>query len=340
MSISKFKKALEKKEITTGFTPISDFINTGNASLNEIISGDMNKGIPVNRGSIFAGLNGSGKSFMLCNIAANAQKKGYTIVYIDTENSLSDGFAEKIGVITDDEEKFISVSMTTIEEVTEFVSVLFNTVDKDEKIGLIIDSLSNLFPERDLGKFDEGKIAYGQGLREKMLKQLVASINSRLNGRNMFYAMSTHMYVNGADHYGNPILKPNVGEGTLFLPSIVVQMTKRDLKDGKDSIGINIRCKTLKTRCTMLGKEAVFDLPWDRGMDFYDGALDKLESYGIVEKNGGWYKYINTETGEEVKFQRGKFEEHAEYLMEQYSTSVDEKDEADANIEMKEAMES
>ena len=73
MSIAQFKKALEKKNITTGFTPISDFISTGNASLNEIISGNMNKGIPVNRGTIFAGLNGSGKSFMACNIAANAQ---------------------------------------------------------------------------------------------------------------------------------------------------------------------------------------------------------------------------------------------------------------------------
>ena len=228
--------------------------------------------------------------------------------------------------------------MTTVEEVTEFISMLFKNVDKNEKVGLIIDSLSNLFPERDLNKFDDGQIAYGQGLREKMLKQLVASINSRLNGRNMFYVLTTHMYVNGADHYGNPILKPNVGEGTLYLPSIVVQMTKRDLKDGRDSIGINIKCKTLKTRCTMLGKEAVFDLPWDKGMDFLDGALDKLEVAGVVEKTGGWYKYMNKDTGEEMKFQRSKFDEHAEYLMAQYSSETVEKDDADANLEMKEAL--
>jgi hypothetical protein len=145
------------------------------------------------------------------------------------------------------------------------------------------------------------------------------------------------MYVSGSDAYGNPVLKPNIGEGTMFLPSIGVQLTKKPLKEGKELSGITVSCKTFKTRYTKIGKTCSFDLPWDTGMDFLDGSLDVLVESGIVEQNGGWMKYVNKETGEEVKFQKSTYDKHAELLMTYYSESngeVVEKEEDEANIEM------
>jgi len=338
-NLNKLKKAVEKKEFNTGLSPVKDWVSTGNAGLNNIINEDMLESIPVGRVTAFAGLQGSGKSFIVANIIKNAQEKGYFVVYLDTEYATGDGFMEKIGVDLD-EDKFMAVNTSLIEEVTEFSSELFKSTDKDDKIFFVIDSLSNLQPERDVKKFDDGTQAFGQGLREKQLKMLVTNLNSKCGNRDMAVVFTTHMYVNGSDAYGNPILKPNVGEGTLF-PSVVIQLSKKELKEGKDVTGIRVTAKVLKSRFSKMGAKCEFELPWDRGMDFYDGAIEVLETAGIVERNGAWYSYTD-DSGETVKFQKKGFDEHAEYLMKKYSKldQIQEKDEVDAHAEYIEGQDS
>lgn len=338
--LDKFKKALDKKDkYNIGLSPVRDWISTGNAGLNNVISGDMRKGIAVGRVTALAGLQGSGKSFIVSNIIREAQKKGYFCIYVDTEFATSDGFMDKIGVDLD-EDRFMALNTAVIEDVTEFSSDMFKNIDKDEKVVLVIDSLSNLQPERDLVKFDDGKQAFGQGLREKQLKQIVTNLCTRCGDRNMAVVFTSHMYVNGSDAYGNPILKPNIGEGTLYLPSTVIQLSKKELKDGKDIKGIHIKAKAIKTRFTKLGSFCEFDLPWDEGMDFYDGAMEVLEEDGVIVRNGAWYSYTDQTSGEEVKFQKKNFEEHADKLMDYYGEKeVEERDNDEVHKEYLESSE-
>lgn len=334
--LEKFRKAVEKKDrYNIGVNHIPDWISTGNAGLNNIISGDMTRGFAVGRTSAIAGLNGTGKSFLAANAIREAQAKDYFAIYVDTEHATGEGFLEKIGVDMS-EDRFMAVNTSIIEEVIEFTSDLFKHTDKEDKIILVIDSLSNLQPSKDVEKFEDGKQAFGQGLREKMLKLLVNNLNSHCGNRNMLILFTCHMYVNGTDAYGNPILKPNVGEGTLFIPSSVVQVSKKDLKDGKEIAGIQVKCKMLKTRFTRHSSTCEFDLPWDTGMDFYDGSLEVLEESDFLTKNGGWYSYTDRETGETIKFQKSNYDDHRDKLIGYYSDQsdeIEEKDEVDAHLE-------
>lgn len=334
-NLSKLKKSLEKKDFNIGLSPVRDWISTGNSGLNNMISQDLRFSIPVGRVSAFAGLQGSGKSFIIANIIKNAQEKGYFAIYLDTEYATSDGFMEKIGVDLD-EDKFMAVNTALVEEVTSFFSELLKSTDKEDKIIFVVDSLSNLQMKRDADKFEKGEQAYGQGLREKMLKQLVTNMNSKCGDRDMAIVFTSHMYVSGMDNYGNAILKPNIGEGTLFLPSVVVQLSKKELKENREAVGIQVTAKNLKSRFAMTGKTCEFDLPWDRGMNFLDGSLQVLEEHGVVDKNGGWYSYTNKETGEVVKFQKNDYEDHVDILMDYYGgkeVEIVEKSEIDANLE-------
>ena len=54
-------------------------------------------GIPVGRITELAGLEASGKSYLAAQIAANAQKQGFDVVYFDSESSLDSDFLEKAG---------------------------------------------------------------------------------------------------------------------------------------------------------------------------------------------------------------------------------------------------
>jgi RecA/RadA recombinase len=333
--LKKFHKALEKKStpFNIGFSPIRDWISTGNLALNAIISGSPGRGWPVSRLSFMSGLQGTGKSFLLANAIAQAQAKDYYCIVLDTENSLGDEFMSKIGVDLSPE-KFMPVSVYSIEEVTDFVSEIFKNFEKDEKIALFIDSLSNLETERDMKKFEEGDVAYGQGLKEKLYKALCRNINSKIGQRDMMCIMNTHMYVNGSDSYGNPILVPACGKATLFIPSVGVELKKADLKEKKEQIGISISAKTYKTRYTSLGKKCEFDLPWDTGMNAYDGLLPFIEADGIIEKNGGWYSFPDPDTGEVIKFQKSNMHDYIDKIMSLYPSDTTEQEEDESHEEV------
>ena len=58
----------------------------------------LNGGVTPNRISILAGPPQTGKSFICYNIARNAQKEGYNVIYIDTEFSIELSDFELFGV--------------------------------------------------------------------------------------------------------------------------------------------------------------------------------------------------------------------------------------------------
>lgn len=339
MALEKFKKAIEKKDFNVGFSPIPDWITTGNLALDAILSGVPGRAIPVGRTCGVSGLKGTGKSFLNANIMKNAQDKGYFCVLLDTENSLGEGFMEKIGVDLDPE-RFMVVTIYSVEEALSFVSELFKNTDPEDKIGIFIDSLANLELEGDIKKNEEGKVAYGQGLLQKQYKQLIRFINTKVGQRNAFCFFTAHEYVAGSDAYGNPITKPSVGEGTMYLPSIAFSLKSSDLKDGKEQTGIIIRAQATKTRYTMNKQKCDIQLPWDRGMDKYDGLAAYLEKVGVIARNGAWYSFVN-ESGEQTSFQGKNIAQYADQLLARFSEIeiIPEMDEDEANIAMIEAEE-
>ena len=66
---------------------IEDYVPTPHYDLNRIISGDLFKGLPDKTLSLLVGPEASFKSSFMALTMANAQKKGYTPVIIDTEGA-------------------------------------------------------------------------------------------------------------------------------------------------------------------------------------------------------------------------------------------------------------
>ena len=67
-------------------TEVKDWIPTGSRWLDSIICKGQVTGIPVGKWTEIAGLQSTGKSYMASQIAANAQKKGISVVYFDSES--------------------------------------------------------------------------------------------------------------------------------------------------------------------------------------------------------------------------------------------------------------
>ena len=83
-------------------TEVKDWIPTGSRWLDSIICKGKVTGIPVGKWTEIAGLQSTGKSYMAAHVAANAQKKGISVVYFDSESALDPSFLEKAGCNLED----------------------------------------------------------------------------------------------------------------------------------------------------------------------------------------------------------------------------------------------
>ncbi len=118
-------------------TEVKEWVPTGSRWLDSIICRGQLAGIPVGKFTEIAGLEATGKSFMAAQIAANAQKMGMNVVYMDSESAIDPGFLERTGC---DLENLIYVQAQNVEHVLETVEAVLDS--GAERTLFIWDSLA------------------------------------------------------------------------------------------------------------------------------------------------------------------------------------------------------
>jgi len=319
-NIKKFQEKINKKGFETQLSNPKEWISTGNLALNYLMTGHFYKGIPSNRQTVLAGPNSSGKSFIACNIAKDAQDKGYTVIYVDTEFGMDEAYMNKIGMNTDpDSGKFLPVQVTSIEETAELLGEMFGHFDETEdKLCIVLDSLSMLGLKKELEGFeDNGKMQEDTGRTAKKYKQLLRLINSKTGNRNIVFVTVMHAYEN-QDLYSGKKYNVSGGESCLFIPSISMMFDKGKLKDGKEITGFRMKVETVKTRFDQVpGKKIEIEVPYEKGLDPYEGLLPVLEEEGLVSKTHAWYSYTD-QAGQHHKFQKNDLDKHIDEILAQY----------------------
>ena len=316
--LSKFRAALEKKGAQTGFAPIRGWISSGNLAI---------KGFLVSRMTFLSGPRSSGKTFIVGNVMREAQKKGYHVILMETENSVDREFLERLGVDTSDD-KFDLIRVFSIEEATQYSQMILESFSKDDKVFLFVDSLSNMESSQEADKFDkEGTIASTQGLTQKKMKAFCSLLNNRIGDRDMGVLMTTHVYEN-QEQYGDKY-KVSGGSSIQFLPSVGIWTTGLPLREGSSLVGIRLKTQTYKTRYQQVGMNVEVDLPYTTGMDQYDGVLPILVKLGVIEQAGAWYSVLDSTTGELKKFQRKSLDTVIDIVERRYAEVVTQHEEQD-----------
>lgn len=318
MSIKSFKKKLEKAGASMGFSHITQWLSYPNLAMNWVATGSFRRGVPNKRSTLIGGVSGGTKSLNTLRVASEAQKHGYTVVFLDSEAAISEQDLEMNGVDYKDEDKFIAISVVTIEEVMEIFAESLRELDENSKICFVLDSASGLSTDLEDEAAEKGKLQNDQGLISRKSKQLIKLINSKIRDRDWFFLLTGHVYENPDKLSGDGKYKfSNLG-AAMYYPSVTLQLTKLNLKDGAEQVGIKVDVTTRKTRFNQVGKKVRLELEYDKGgFDKYDGVLKILVDNGYVDQSGAWYSYPD-DNGEVVKFQSKKFHEHAELLIDRY----------------------
>jgi len=188
-------------------------------------------GIPTGHIIMNYGKSDTGKSTMVLEAAAHAQKQGIVPVFIITENKFSFERGETMGVNFD--EAIVHNAVATIEEGCKYVR---ETLDAQEKGDLpydvlfIWDSIGGTPSEKELGKMEKGESGGGmmvtaRVLREEITRYLGPRINATRNSS--FPYTSTLMIVNHAYTApptfpgGQSSLVPYGGDGIYYISTLV-----------------------------------------------------------------------------------------------------------------------
>ncbi|WGH49652.1 hypothetical protein [Alishewanella phage vB_AspM_Slickus01] len=316
-NLEKLRKQLTKKNFTTKMNDPDAWISTGSALMNFRMTGRFDVGIPNRRSVLFWGESGTGKTFLTSNACKAAQDEGYLIVYIDSEESISEDYMEKIGIDLSPD-KFMPILVDTIEECTAALSEIWAAFDKDTKFILVVDSLAGLLSEKELKEFEAGETKGDMGQTAKKFKLMIKNINKQVAKYDAFCILVTHAYQNQDILNGQGRWICSGGKGFQFFPSMSIMLEKRKLKEGGEKInGVLIRGEVCKTRFTAPFQGFELRVPYDSGIEFTDGMLKVLHEEGVVDKTGGWYSYELD--GETKKFQESRFSEHFDSIMELYA---------------------
>ena len=306
--VSKFRKSITKSVpgLSSGFRDPDTWISTGNYTLNKLISGDFNKGVPLGKVTVFAGESGAGKSFICAgNLIREAQKQGIFCVLIDSENALDEQWLQALKVDTS-EEKLMKLSMSMVDDVAKTVSEFmkgYKDQHADNKEGapkvlFVIDSLGMLLTPTDVNQFEAGEMKGDLGRKPKALTALVRNCVNMFGSWNVGLIATNHTYA--SQDMFDPDDKISGGQGFIYASSIVIAMKKLKLKEDEkgnkisDVRGIRAACKVMKTRYAKPFESVQVKIPYDTGMDPYSGLVDLFEKKGVLVQQGNRLKYIDS----------------------------------------------
>jgi len=317
--VSKFRKSITKAVpgLSVGFNDPDTWISTGNYTLNKLISGDFNKGIPLGKVSVLAGESGAGKSYIASgNIVKQAQEQGIFVVLIDTENALDAKWLHALDVDTSPE-KLLKLNLAMIDDVAKVISDFmqdykkeYTDKEKDDrpKVLFVLDSLGMMLTPTDVKQFEAGDMKGDLGRKPKALTALVRNTVNMFGEFNVGLMATNHTYA--SQDMFDPDDKISGGQGFIYASSIVVAMRKLKLKvdaDGNKTSqvhGIRAACKVMKTRYAKPFESVQVEIPYETGMSPYSGLVEFLEAKDVLKKSGNSLEYTSPTTGEVIKMFR------------------------------------
>lgn len=298
---NKFKSSMAKKKSADvsfeGATP--DFwVCTGNYVINKIMSGRYLLGVPQGRVTGLSGPSSSGKSFILANLMVSMQKMGGHVFIVDAEHALDERYLEAVGVNTTDPSLYTYVSVSGLEAGTKVVQEIlsmYKTAKTNEeevpKMLLAVDSLDYLIPKNVLETYEKsGELSNDQGIIAKKHKQFLMLLNNDIKHLQVAAVVTKQVYAS-QDMYEIPPWK--MAESVKYVFSQLFLFTRLFSKNKttKEIDGIRLKVFGWKTRFTKPFQRCEITVPYDTGLDPYEGLLDVAVSAGVVEQNGAWYSF-------------------------------------------------
>ena len=291
-------------------TNVDGWVSTGCAMLDVAISNRPYGGLPVGRIVEITGLEQSGKSLVSAHLLAETQKQGGVAVLIDTETAVSREFLEAIGV---DVSKLLYVSADSVEQIFDMTETIIEKVretSKDRLVTIVTDSVAAASTTTEMAS-DYGKDGYATD-KAIIISKAMRKITNMIGRQKILLVYTNQLRQKmNAMPFGDPWTTSG-GKALAFHASVRLRLKgtgqiKMKIGGNDKIVGMKVRCQVVKNRMGPPLRSTDFEIYFDRGIDNYGSWLKVMKDNKIVKQAGAWYSYIDTDTGEELKFQSKDF---------------------------------
>lgn len=258
-------------------------------------------GLPVGKLIEFYGEEHGGKTTSALDIVANYQNmpEARRVLYVDAENTLDPEWARKIGVAIE-QLYILQPKSQYAEEIFDFICSSVATGE----IGLwVLDSIGALMSKQETEKDMEEKTYGGisQSLTRfgKKIEMLNAGNKCTGIGINQERANLSSPY-GGTTTPGGKAWKHFCSVRMRFSRGKFIDDTGAETNKSADTPAGNIvqMSMTKNKTCPPTRRTGCYTLHYEEGIYYLKDLIDVAMKYGIIDKHGGWFSIVDTETGE------------------------------------------
>lgn len=265
-------------------------LSSGIPSLDIALSGKYPGGIPKGRIIEIYGPESSGKTTTTLHFAAECQRQGGRVAFIDAEHALDVTYAAKLGV---DVPNTLISQPSNGEQALEVADKLVNSGAVDL---LIVDSVAALTPQKELdGEMGDSHVGLQARMMSQGLRKLTGSVSR--TGTTVIFINQLRMKIGVM--FGNPETTTG-GNALKFYASCRIDVRRTgQIKDKDEVIGAATRLKIVKNKVFPPFRTAEPSIMYNKaGFDVTRDLLDIAVKHGIVDKAGAWYSYKDMKVGQ------------------------------------------
>lgn len=296
----------------TKFFSNKDNIVTTVPALNIALSGSLKNGFSSGLGQFCGPSKHFKSSFMLLLVSAFLKKyEDGVVLFYDTEFGSPPSYFKSFNI---DLSRVIHTPITNIEKLKFDIMQQLDSIEREDKVMIIIDSIGNVASAKEVQDALDGKSAADM-TRAKQLKSLFRMVTPILTIKDIPMVVVNHTY-DSQETYSKQIVSG--GTGSVYSSDWIVIVGKQQEKDGTDLIGYNFVLNIEKSRSVREKSKIPITVTYEGGIEKWSGLLDiALESGHVIKPSNGWYSRVNKTTGEiEEKKWRAKDTNCADFWMQ------------------------
>ncbi len=246
-------------------------------------------GIPRGRVSEIYGPEASGKTTLCLHLAAEAQKLGGTVAFVDMEHALDPAYAARVGVNVND----LLISQPDFgEQALEIVQTLVRSGALDL---VIVDSVAALVPRSEI-EGDMGDAT--MGMQARLMSQALRKLSGAINQTRTAVVFTNQLRQKIGVMFGNPETTTG-GMALKFYSSVRLDVRRiQSIKRQTEIVGNRVRVRVVKNKVAPPFRTAEFDIMYNEGISKIGEILDLGSELEVISKRGAFYSFGDIRLGQ------------------------------------------
>jgi RecA/RadA recombinase len=262
-----------------------------NVALSGSIDGGLTSGLTV--------LAGPSKHFKtsFALLMASAYLKKYpeaALMFYDSEFGSPQSYFESFGI---DTSRVLHIPIKNIEELKFDMVHQLETIDRADKVIIVIDSVGNLASKKELeDAMSEKSVA--DMTRAKSLKALFRMVTPYLTMKNIPLLAINHTYQT-QEMFSKAVVSG--GTGITYSADNIWILGRQQDKEGTEIQGYHFIINVEKSRFVKEKSKIPISVSWEGGVQKWSGLLDiALEGGFVIKPKNGWYTAYDPATKTEL----------------------------------------